>query len=113
MTSIKYPGIRGQLRVLVSQEPGKEQRVYLEGDPDGLRTLGALLLTLAELDQRALHSLPETGASEHVHLRRSDWLTSQSTDEVVIGRLDDKKGGFDETFEARRQPSNPEIVHEW
>ena len=70
MTSITYPGIRGHLHVAVSSDPDEDGRIYLEGDPTGLRSLAALLLRLAEVDQAALESLPERGASEHVHLGR-------------------------------------------
>jgi hypothetical protein len=110
---IRYPGIRGQLRVATSSEPGEAGRIYIEGDAAGLRSLASLLTQLADLDQRTLPSLPDSGAAEHIHLDRAAWLTPQSAIEVVIGRLDDKHGSFDETFTPRSAPPMGDIEHRW
>jgi hypothetical protein len=113
MTSITYPGIRGQLRVVASTDPDERGRIYIEGDPAGLKSLAALLIKLADVDQTELSSLQDHGASEHVHLQRSRWLTPQSDPELVVGRLDDKRGAFDETFTPRAVPPEGDLTHTW
>jgi len=97
----------------VSHAPDEDRRVYVEGDAAGLRSLAALLIQLADLDQSSLASLPGRGASEHVHLDRERWLTPQSVPELVVGRLEDKLGGFDVTFTPRATAAEGDIVHRW
>jgi hypothetical protein len=111
--AIKYPGIRGQLRVTVSKHPDEGGRIYIEGDPTGLRSLASLIKQLADVDLGSLSALPDTGASEHIHLKRAAWLTPQSAIEVVVGRLDQKHGSFDETFVPRRSLPKGDITHFW
>jgi hypothetical protein len=110
---VRYPGIRGNLRILTSSCPEEEGRIYIEGDPEGLRSLAALLEQLAGVDQQTLPSLPESGAAEHVHLERRKWLTPQSAREVVVGRLDDKAGCLDVTFRPRKARPHGIIEHHW
>ena len=101
------------MRVTVSKHSDESGRIYVEGDPIGLRSLAALIKRLADVDQKSLPTLPDTGASEHIHLKRATWLTPQSAIEVVVSRLDDKHGSFDETFVPRRSPPKGDITHLW
>lgn len=66
--------------------------ILIHGDPEGLRSLAALLLQLADKDQNDILDLPE-GAREHVHLRPRLEL-STSSDNVIVGRLDAKGTGI-------------------
>src|ERR1043165_3726864 len=65
--------------------------VLIHGDPEGLRSLANLLLKLADLDQSTLTNVPD-GAREHYHLRPR-WELGNSSEQVVVGRLDAKGTG--------------------
>lgn len=67
------------------------QTILIHGDPEGLRSLSQLLLRLADCHQDELPTLP-VGAREHVSLR-PDLDISNSSVEVIIGRLDAKGTG--------------------
>ena len=102
-TSRAYPGIRGHLEVYAYHEEERGPCINLHGDPAGLRSLTALLLALADLDQSALPDLPD-GAREHVHLDR-DWQLSHSSHRLIVGRLEARgDGSFPERFSARSHP---------
>jgi hypothetical protein len=97
MKNFKSP-ITGHLDIIVSQnedefEGSKEywNEVLIHGDPEGLRSLANLLLKLADLDQDNVAELP-IGAREHVHLRPNIEL-SNSSEAVIVGRLDAKGSG--------------------
>jgi hypothetical protein len=90
--------ITGHLDIFVSQNEdeldGKKEywnEVLIHGDPEGLRSLASLLLKLADLNQENLADLP-AGAREHEHLRPKFELSNSST-EVIVGRLDAKGTG--------------------
>lgn len=108
---IAYPGISGDLQVTVDAENGKTT-VYLSGDKDGLLSLAEMLRTLARLDQTSLTSLPAHGACEHVHLKPNRHLTKTSR-ELVVGRLDDKSGQYDESIVTRTAIDVAPIIHLW
>lgn len=75
----------------------KWQEVLIHGDPEGLRSLAALLIKLADTNQNDNANLP-IGAREHIHLRPGNGL-SNSSEEVIIGRLDAKgTGAFYDRF---------------
>jgi hypothetical protein len=75
----------------------KWQEVLIHGDPEGLRSLATLLIKLADTDQNNNDALP-IGAREHVHLRPGNGL-SNSSERVIIGRLDAKgTGAFYERY---------------
>lgn len=79
----------------------KWQEILIHGDPEGLRSLAALLLKLADLDQNNAPGLP-IGAREHFHLRPGLEL-SNSSEAVIIGRLDAKgTGDFYNMFVPRK-----------
>lgn len=109
--AIQFPLIEGNLSVIVSQAADNEN-VYLRGDPAGLLSLAKILTSLAEVDQSKLPGLPSAGASEHIHLEANLDLSADSKP-LVIGRLDDKNGGFDETFQPRRTKRKTPIVNRW
>jgi hypothetical protein len=101
--------ITGHLDIFVGENEedveGKVEKwfeILIHGDPEGLRSLAALLIKLADLDQDNMADLPE-GAREHFHLRPRLEL-SASSDEVVVGRLDAKgTGRFYERYVARKK----------
>jgi hypothetical protein len=69
----------------------KQQQILIHGDPKGLKSLATLLTQLADTNQNENVALP-IGAREHVHLRPKIDL-SNSSEEVIIGRLDAKGTG--------------------
>lgn len=90
--------ISGNLDIFITQneevcdgEIMKWQDVLIHGDPEGLRSLAALLLKLADANQDDIIDLP-IGAREHIHLRPKYDL-SNSSENVIIGRLDAKGTG--------------------
>jgi hypothetical protein len=90
--------ITGHLDIFVSQKEdeldGKKEywnEVLIHGDPEGLRSLANLLLKLADLNQENITDLP-VGEREHQHLQPKFDLSNSST-EVIIGRLDAKGTG--------------------
>lgn len=111
--TIRFVGIEGNLQVKVDldEEEGITS-VYLDGDPKGLLSLARLASQLAELDQRILPSLPDHGASEHIHLE-SDIDLAKNSCPLILGRLDDKCGEFDDTFIARTKVQTRTIIHRW
>jgi hypothetical protein len=90
--------ITGNLDMFIAQNEdecdGKKlkcQEILIHGDPQGLRSLAALLIEIADTNQKDIPGLP-IGARHHVHLRPSLDL-SNSSDKVIIGRLDAKGTG--------------------
>lgn len=90
--------INGHLDIMVIKnedefEGVKEywDEVLIHGNPEGLRSLAALLLKLADANQESNSSLP-VGAREHVHLHPQFEL-SKSSVPVIVGRLDAKSTG--------------------
>ena len=96
--------IEGILDVFVShnevEQDGaivKWSEVLIHGNPEGLRSLAKLLTEIAELNQEEVDDkyLP-VGAREHYHLRPGIELAN-SSDEVIVGRIDAK--GTGESYE--------------
>lgn len=90
--------IRGNLDFIVDEKEEtfegvteKWQDILIHGDPEGLRSLATVLLKIADLDQNDIVSLP-IGEREHIHLRPKIDL-SNSSQQVIIGRLDAKGTG--------------------
>ena len=111
ISEISYPGIEGNLQV-ISDTDEEGTVIYLDGDRLGLLSLARLATQLANFDQSKLEGLPSTGASEHVHLKPNVDMAASSS-ELVIGRLDQKHGDFDETFRERAHKETRAIVHRW
>lgn len=102
------PKITGHLDIFTVQEEEevdgeiiRYRDILIHGDPEGLKSLAALLLKLADTDQDSISNLP-VGAREHLHLRPKLEL-SNSSDNVIIGRLDAKGTG---DFYERYVPGN-------
>lgn len=103
------PAIVGNLDVFVIQNEeefeGKIEKrleILIHGDPDGLRSLATLLTEIADTNQSDLADLP-IRARQHVHLRPGREL-SNSSERVIIGRLDAKGTGafYDRFIPAKR-----------
>ena len=101
--------IRGHLDIFITQnedesdgEITKWQNILIHGDPEGLRSLATILLKLADTDQNDVLDLP-IGAREHIHLRPKFDL-SNSSDELIVGRLDAKGTGafYDRYIPAKK-----------
>ena len=90
--SITFPSQRGRL-VVYHYETPDQRFIGIYGDPEGLRSLGELLIAEAELDQLQFpaENLPN-GERHHTHLRPGVHIHPQSQ-EVIIGRLDAKRTG--------------------
>lgn len=103
MESYSSP-IKGNLDIFVVQnedkfdgEIEKWQEILIHDDPEGLRSLAALLIQLADADQNNNINFP-IGTREHLHLR-PDYELSNSSESVIIGRLDAKgTGAFYDRF---------------
>lgn len=102
------PAIIGNLDIFVAQSEeefdGERQtwhEILIHGVPEGLKSLAALLMKLADTDQYSNVDLP-IGAQEHTHLRPGRELSS-SSERVIVGRLDAKRTG---AFYERYIPSN-------
>jgi hypothetical protein len=90
--------ITGNLDIFIIQKEDefegeimKWQDILIHGDPEGLKSLATLLTKLANTNQNDIVDLP-IGAREHVHLRPKYDL-SNSSEQVIIGRLDAKGTG--------------------
>jgi len=97
---VKGNEIEGILDIFVAHSEAEENgkmvkwdEVLIHGNPAGLKSLARLLLELAELNQEEVadNYLP-VGAREHYQLRPGIEL-SNSSDQVIVGRLDAKTTG--------------------
>lgn len=105
--------IIGNLDIFVIQnedefegEISKWNEILIHGDPKGLRSFAKLLTDIANLNQEEIEDkcLP-VGAREHLHLRPGLEL-SNSSDQVIIGRLDAKKtGAFYDRYIPKEGPN--------
>jgi len=101
--------IMGNLDIFIAQnedecegEIMKWQDILIHGDPEGLKSLASLLIKLADTNQNDIVDLP-IGAREHVHLRPKYDL-SNSSEQVIIGRLDAKgTGAFYDRYIPRKK----------
>ena len=99
-TMKKYESeISGHLDIFVTEnkdeldgEKIKWKEILIHGDPEGLKSFARLLIKLADTNQDDIDGLP-VGAREHVHLRPKFDL-SDSSEEVIVGRLDAKGTGL-------------------
>ena len=90
--------ITGNLDIFIVQKEDdwdgeiiKSQEVLIHGDAKGLKSFATLLIKLADANQSDIIGLP-IGAREHVHLRPEHDL-SNSSEQVIVGRLDAKGTG--------------------
>ena len=84
----EYGPIEGNLEISTIVE-NDHTKIMIHGDPDGLKSLGKILISISELDQNQFKGLP-VGESIHIHISPNYHLTKSSY-ETIIGRLD-KKG---------------------
>ncbi len=97
---IKGFEIEGHLDIFVSHKEDefegkitKWEEVLIHGVPEGLRSFAKLLIDIADLNQDAVDNNEHPiGAREHYHLRPRFELAN-SSDEVIVGRLDAKGTG--------------------
>jgi len=102
----KVTKIEGELDIFISHNEDesdgivqKWDEILIHGNPEGLKSFAKLLLEIAELNQEkvANNYLP-IGAREHIHLRPGLELSNSSI-EVIVGRLDAKgTGKFYDSF---------------
>ena len=90
--------ISGHLDIFVTHnedefegEISKWEEILIHGDPEGLKSFAKLLIRIAYSNQETKDDLPED-AREHIHLRPKIEL-SNSSDQVIVGRLDAKGTG--------------------
>lgn len=103
---IKGGEIEGNLDIFVThneEDSSKCEEILIHGDPQGLRSLAKLLIDIADLNQEEVDTkyLP-IGAREHYRLSPKLELAN-SSETVVIGRLDAKGTGV---FYNRFIPKN-------
>jgi hypothetical protein len=106
--------ITGHLDILVLDKEDefegellKWQEVMIHGDPEGLRSLGRLLIKLSDLDQEKRIDLP-IGAKEHYNLRPNLELSKSSVN-TIVGRIDAKgTGRFYDGYIAKEPLIYPE-----
>ena len=83
---MRFPKLTG--RISINDDAGK---VVIAGDPEGLRSLGRLLIWLGEEDQEQWPYLPP-GGHAHLHIYPKDDI-SEGSREVELMRLDAKGMG--------------------
>ncbi|HUZ58854.1 MAG TPA: hypothetical protein VMU83_08730 [Hanamia sp.] len=92
--------IEGQLDIFISHNEDEDDdeiikwdEILIHGNPEGLKSFANLLIEIAELNQEKVDDkyLP-IGAREHYHLRPGIELSNSSI-EVIVGRLDAKGTG--------------------
>jgi len=83
--------IIGHLDIFVAEnedefegEKMKWKEILIHGDPEGLRSMGRLLIKLADTNQDKVDGLP-IGAREHIHLRPKFDLSNSSEEVIVDG----------------------------
>ena len=83
--SMRFPGIAGKVKVF-----DEEGTIVITGDPEGLRSLGALLMWLGDADLEQWPYL-RPGGRAHIHLYPKSDLLEESR-KVELTRLDAKGG---------------------
>jgi hypothetical protein len=80
----------------------KSQEILIHGDAEGLKSFATLLIKLADANQNDIIGLP-IGAREHLHLR-PEYDLSNSSEQVIVGRLDAKgTGAFYDRYIPRKK----------
>ncbi len=67
------PLLKGNVEVSLSRYYGNRQKVFIGGDPEGLRSLAKMLLWLADVNQEET-GMPD-GEREHIHLSAGSQLS--------------------------------------
>lgn len=83
---MRFPRLSGSISIT-----GEEEKIVIAGDPEGLRSLSALLAWMAGQD---LDAWPHLKAGERAHLHVYPRIDiSENSREVELVRLDPKAGG--------------------
>jgi len=101
--------ITGNLDIFIVQNENdwdgkimKSPEILIHGDAEGLKSFASLLIKLADANQNDIIGLP-IGAREHVHLR-PEYDLSNSSEKVIVGRLDAKgTGAFYDRYIPRKK----------
>ena len=91
---LPIPELEGEIYIVAGKDEEEEiGQVILSGDPAGLRSLGNILIAVADLNQSSIEGLPEDG-SEHIHLYAGKHIGNGdlATHHLIISRLDMKNG---------------------
>jgi hypothetical protein len=76
-----------------------KDKIVITGDPEGLKSLAAMLIWLANVKQELIKEMPN-GYREHIHLSPGIHISHDSS-ETEICRLDAKgTGEFPKTYNA-------------
>lgn len=86
----EHGSINGSLQIWKIEEDGFE-KIMIYGDPDGLKSLGEILIKLSQVNQENYKGMPD-GERDHFHIYPKSHLSKGSL-ETIIGRLDAKGTG--------------------
>jgi len=68
-----------------------KDKIIIAGDPEGLKSLAAMLVWLANINQDKINNMPD-GEREHIHLSPGTHISYDSS-ETEVCRLDAKGTG--------------------
>ncbi len=92
----EHGSVNGNIQIWKIDEDGKS-KVMIYGDPEGLKSLGKILIKLAEVNQENYSGMSD-GERDHLHISPGYHLSEGSL-ETILGRLDAKgTGKFPKTF---------------
>ncbi len=103
---LPIPPLKGNIQVTGGSPEDDPPEVVIQGDPEGLRSLAAVLCALADIDQTRLADLPPSGSREHLHLNAGRHLGENSA-RLILGRLDDQQGDLPEDYGKRLRKVRP------
>lgn len=103
---LPIPALKGNLHVTAGSQENAPPEAVILGDPEGLRSLAAVLCALADIDQKTLADLPAADAHEHVHLDPGRHLGEKSA-RLILSRLDDQSGALPEFYGVCLRRSRP------
>jgi len=92
--NLKLPDLNGNIYVVADKDKNEMYgETIILGDPEGLFSLGKLLIAMSKIDQAKLAELP-MNESEHIHLSVEKHIGKGTlkTNELIISRLDMKNG---------------------
>lgn len=95
------PPLKGNVEVSINLYHSNRYKVFIGGDPEGLRSLARMLKWLADVDQEET-GVPD-GEREHTHLHSGFELSGNSR-ETELCRLDAANTGeFPKDFVPKRE----------
>ncbi|HEX2954061.1 MAG TPA: hypothetical protein VHR47_08765 [Bacillota bacterium] len=99
---LPLPALKSAIYVVAGKDEAEDiGEVVFLGDPDGLRSLGEILIAMADLDQTAISELPDN-ESEHIHLFAGQHIGKGdlNTHNLIVSRLDTKDGALKEFYKG-------------